>query len=297
MKCPACGYVSFDLLETCKHCGAPMAATAAVPSPAALPDASALEVGNDDLDAPLIAGQAAVESDDGGPSFRIDDDLFGESVPGVAAAVPVVPEWADPGGSWLATAADLPGPAFALPGEESIVEVGGEPIIDRDDEVPDRYWAPAAAGFGRRVSALLVDQAVLVILLGTFFLGAFITLKLNGFDTDYFLATAGLHAALPPFALLGALLSFTYNVFFHGFAGRTPGKALAGIEVRAGDGGALSWSRVTLRWLGSAIGLACAGAGIFWAIFEPRRRGWADLVSGTVIARAGRESAATVPRR
>ena len=34
MKCPSCGYVSFDRVEACKGCGAPLAATA-VPTPPA----------------------------------------------------------------------------------------------------------------------------------------------------------------------------------------------------------------------------------------------------------------------
>ena len=38
-------------------------------------------------------------------------------------------------------------------------EAGGEPIIDRDDEVPERFWAPEVAGLGSaRALALLVDQ-------------------------------------------------------------------------------------------------------------------------------------------
>ena len=52
---------------------------------------------------------------------------------------------------------------------------------------------------------------------------------------------------------------------------------------------ALGWGRAILRWLGAALGLACAGLGLFWAVFEPRRRGWADLISGTVVARPQRE--------
>ncbi len=106
-----------------------------------------------------------------------------------------------------------------------------------------------------------------------------------------------MQASALPFALLAALLSLAYSMFFHGSTGRTPGKALVGIEVRTGAGAALSWGRAILRWLGAALGLVCAGVGVFWAVFEPRRRGWADLISGTVVARPQRESALGVSRR
>lgn len=163
-----------------------------------------------------------------------------------------------------------------------------EPIIDRDDVVPERYWAPEIAGLSRRAIALLVDQSFLAAVLGLFFLGAFAALRLCGFDMGLFLGAASLQASALPFALLATVLSLAYSVFFHGSTGRTPGKALVGIEVRTGDGGKISWGRATLRWFGAALGLTCAGLGIFWVLFEPRRRGWADLISGTVVARRRR---------
>lgn len=188
---------------------------------------------------------------DEGPFFRIDDDLFEGKA--------------------------LPGAVF-------------EPIIDRDEEVPERFWAPEVAGLDRRALALLVDQSLQLAILGVFFLGARLALRLNGFDTDSLLGPAGLRASALPFALLATGLSLVYSVFFHGSRGRTPGKALVGIEVRTGDGGALGWGRAALRWCGAALALACAGIGIAWALFEPRRRGWADLLSGTLVARTRRES-------
>jgi uncharacterized RDD family membrane protein YckC len=229
-----------------------------------------------------------------GPLFHIDDELFLErdsGAPEVRGAAPASPSWPAQDGLWPDVDADLPGPDFAFPDEEHPVSTGGEPIIDRDDEVPDRYWAPEVAGLGRRALALLVDQSLLMAVLGIFFVGAFLALRINGFDTRLFLAGAGLQASALPFALLAAVLSFAYCSYFHASTGRTPGKALVGIEVRAGNGGALTWDRAIVRWFGAALGLTCAGVGLLWAIFDPRHRGWADLVSGTVVARLRREAA------
>ena len=250
-------------------------------------DDDAIEVGEDDLDRELAAGPTLV-ADDGGPPFRIDDDLF-DLRDGA--------DWGDQGGFWKAAAEELPGPAFAFSGEEPVGDDGSEAVIDRDEEVPERFWAPEVADFGRRSLALLVDQALLLAALAAFFLGALMALRLNGFDAGVLLAAAGLGASALPFTLLAAVLSLAYYGFFHGTTGRTPGKALVGIEVRAGNGGALTWGRVALRWLGAILGLACAGVGLGWALFDPRRRGWADLLSGTVIARARRQPAVEALRR
>jgi uncharacterized RDD family membrane protein YckC len=97
--------------------------------------------------------------------------------------------------------------------------------------------------------------------------------------------------------LLAALLSLAYSVYFHVSTGSTPGKSLVGIQVRTAAGGAISWGRGILRWFGATLGLACAGVGTVWAVLEPRGRGWADLISGTVASRPRREIASGVSRR
>jgi uncharacterized RDD family membrane protein YckC len=232
--------------------------------------------------------------------FRIDDDLFLGHDPGALATPGTAPrpvDWARHHDGWPAAGADLSGPAFVFPDEElgSPADVGS--IIDRDDEVPERYWAPEVAHLGQRALALLVDQCILAAVLGVFYLGALVALRRNNLTTGLFLTAEGLQASALPFALLAALLSLAYCVFFHGSAGRTPGKALVGVEVRTSAGGSITWGGAILRWLGAALGLACAGVGIFWAVFEPRRRGWADLISGTVVAYPLREPDLEVSRR
>jgi len=262
-------------------------------------DDDAIEVGEEDFAGALISGPGPAADDDG-PPFRIDDDLFMDydtAAPAAPDGVTGSAAWAAQGIVWPAADADPPRSAFAFSGAERVGDACVEPVIDRDEEVPDRFWAPEVAGIGRRALALLVDQSVLLALLGVFFLGAFSALRLGGLDTDLLLAAPGLKASALPFALLAALLSLAYFSYFHGSTGRTPGKALVGIEVRTADGVALTWGRVLLRWLGAALGLACAGVGILWAVFEPRRRGWGDLISGTVVARTRRETAAEVSRR
>ena len=262
-------------------------------------DDDAIEVGEDDLEVAPSASPGFVGDNDG-PPFKIEDDLFighKSGAPEVPDTAPGSIDWAHQHAGWPAAGSNLSEPVFVLPDEEHGPPADVEPIIDRDDEIPERYWAPEVAGLGRRALALLADQLLLMGILGIFFLGALMALQRNNVMTGWFLAADGLQASALPFALLAALLSLAYSIFFHVSTGRTPGKALVGIEVRSGDGGAITWGRAILRWLGAALALACAGVGIFWAIFEPRRRGWADLISGTVVARPQRESTLEASRR
>lgn len=314
MKCPRCGTENRERFEACRHCGLPLAANeAALPPPANDPEEDlsrlrfepepsgveelddALEVGEEDFGGPRSDSHGFTEAGDD-PLFRIDDDLFAGYGSVTSEATGSEVSLPHPEG-WSVLGADLTVPAPALADEKRGAPHEVEQIIDRDDEVPERYWAPEVAGIGRRALALLLDHVLMLAILGLFFLGALMALHLNGLTSRLSLSAGGLQAAAPTFALLATLLSLSYSIIFHGSTGRTPGKALVGIEVRTGAGGAITWGRALLRWFGAALGAACAGVGIFWAVFEPRRRGWADLLSGTVVARVQRESAREVSRR
>lgn len=328
MKCPFCGYVSFDHLAACKQCGAELplraavaAGVDAVPRPAAagLPEelfslrldaeapsarpprilragarrrpeeraagpalstacrmarsdelATDLEVTAEDL---LAAEQRS--ADESGPDFNLDDDLVPPALPGLEEEGIAVlsPPWRP----------ELRDDAESMPSGEAPPAWRPDPIIDRDEEVPERFWTMEGAGLGRRIAAVALDQVLIALALGLFFGGACLSFRISGFDPALFLAPAGLTAALLPFVLLALLLNLGYFTFFHGWQGRTPGKGLVGIEVRRIDGNELSYGRASLRWIGGLLSLVCAGAGFVWAIFEPRRRGWADLLSGTVL--------------
>jgi uncharacterized RDD family membrane protein YckC len=318
MKCPSCGYVSLDWVAACKGCGVPLTA-AAVPSPLARersPSASQppskaagsqLELGLEPTSpAAALPNQGRRRRRprpegryDGGTALHVEEDLFQGNLPGdqpaPGSAAPAG-AWADQGISGSEAAAYQSGPASVIH-DEALFAAAGEPVIDRKEKVPECCQAPEAAGLGRRAVALLVDQAILAAILGVFFLGAFLALRISGFDTELFLSSTGLRASLPPFALLAALLSLVYHAFFHGTTGRTPGKALAGVEVRTGDGAVPTGARAILRWLGAALGLACLGLGFVWALFDPSRRGWADRLSGTVIARRQRDPSGGAARR
>ncbi len=294
MKCPACGYVSLEKRESCRRCGAAARGRGAV--------AEILEVGEKELVewSPQPHPEPA-QSLSVGPwgDLRIDDEQLGRPETG-AAPKPRhrgadFDDW-----DWGPAEAPAPAPApavqhrdFSLSLEEALPEhAAAEPIIDHDDQVPEHYWVPQAAGLARRALALAADLALLAVILGLFFAGASLALALREFELQVVLSLEGLRAALVPFGLLGLLLSLGYFVFFHAGAGRTPGKRLAGLEVRCRDGSVPSPGVAATRWLFAVLGTACAGAGLIWGLFEPRRRGWADLCSRTVVAERRREGAA-----
>jgi uncharacterized RDD family membrane protein YckC len=66
--------------------------------------------------------------------------------------------------------------------------------------------------------------------------------------------------------------------------GQTVGMMPFGLRVvRNADGGKLTWSNGILRMIGFIISAVCLYIGLIWAAFDSRKRGWHDMIGGTVV--------------
>jgi uncharacterized RDD family membrane protein YckC len=66
--------------------------------------------------------------------------------------------------------------------------------------------------------------------------------------------------------------------------GSTLGQMALGLKVvRAEDGGPISGSAAFIRFIGFIIAEIPVYIGLIWAAFEPRKRGWHDMMAGTVV--------------
>jgi uncharacterized RDD family membrane protein YckC len=105
--------------------------------------------------------------------------------------------------------------------------------------------------------------------------------------------TAGLAAsgAVPLAVLSGILLvvvvfaiSVGYWPWFWVNGGATPGMRMFSLRVvRDRDGGPVGWGEAILRVVGLWIGGAVFYLGYAWILIDKRRRGWHDLIAGTVM--------------
>lgn len=268
MKCPECGYVSFDEDATCKGCGAGPGSgeTAATEEHSPLQDELFLQDSGDEGAPETVAKGEGPEAGDEN-TFR-----FEESADGSGEAPVALPEMHidyDPAEE------DLP-PSPPAQSESA----GGEDadgIIDDDTDLPDEIWLEESAGFLLRSAAFAVDALILTAVLALFGIGAFLALGPGESGLGVF-AAAGVIVA---FYLLSLLLSLGYYTFFVGWAGRTPGKRLLRLDVRRNDGGPMTYGRAFLRWAGYLVSFTFVGLGFFWVIFDERKKGWHDYLSGT----------------
>ncbi len=138
----------------------------------------------------------------------------------------------------------------------------------------------AFASHGGRLVAYVVD-------------GILITVLVVGVAFALALLTGVLAATgLVPLAVLSSILFFIamfafglgYLPWFWVHGGATPGMRLFNLKlVRDRDGGPVGWGAAILRLIGMWVSAAVFYLGFVWILIDGRRRGWHDLIAGTVM--------------
>jgi uncharacterized RDD family membrane protein YckC len=144
-------------------------------------------------------------------------------------------------------------------------------------------------GFWRRAMAFSIDKIIL------FFTSLFIlfigVLALSmGFLTQY-------RDILPErleqmtitfvfiYLLMTVFISMFYFTYFHGAAGKTPGKMIFGLKVVQSTGEQMTFGLAFLRWVGYIISAVVFYLGFAWILFDAKKQGWHDKIAGTVVIR------------
>ncbi len=136
------------------------------------------------------------------------------------------------------------------------------------------------ASHGGRLVAYIID-------------GILITVLAFGVAIALGLLTAVLTVmGLVPLAVLSSIVLFVamfavglgYLPWFWVNGGATPGMRLFSMRlVRDRDGGPVGWGAAILRLIGMWVSAAVFYLGFVWILIDARRRGWHDLIAGTVM--------------
>jgi uncharacterized RDD family membrane protein YckC len=150
-------------------------------------------------------------------------------------------------------------------------------------------------GFWRRLFAFLVDTVILYFVSLILFLIGLLALGLRGDMIGRVLASpADLMHGMGVIALLhlaaSLLAGMTYFTWFHGIAGRTPGKMLLGLRVIQASGDPMTPGIAFLRWVGYLISGPVLCLGFLWIAFDGRKQGWHDKIAATLVIRERGES-------
>jgi uncharacterized RDD family membrane protein YckC len=167
-------------------------------------------------------------------------------------------------------------------------------------QAPEAELGPAPgvefATYGARIVGYIIDGIILGVIVAVIWLivsalflsGASFTIDSTGNVQASSITISGgaiVASVLAFFATL--IITLFYFPWFWSHGGQTPGQRMMGIQVvRDIDGGPVSGGAAILRLLGYWISGIVFYLGYIWVFIDKRRRGWFDLIAGTVVIKA-----------
>jgi uncharacterized RDD family membrane protein YckC len=152
----------------------------------------------------------------------------------------------------------------------------GAPPATAPGPGPGVAFAPHA----QRLIAYLVDGFIAGILV-TIIAIVLTPLLVAGASTENNAAIGG---AVFIYAFIVLLVSIGYFPFFWARSGVTPGMRIFRLRVvRDADGGKIGGGTAVVRLIGLWISFLVFYLGIIWILVDGRRRGWHDLLAGTIV--------------
>jgi len=197
-----------------------------------------------------------------------------DPAPDAAAITPVPPPVAPtqpPAGPPPAAPPVAPTPAPAAPAvwQPAPVEAAPGPM-------PGVQFAPHVG----RLIAYIIDSFIVGIVVTVVAL-ILTPLLIAGAESEN---TGALAATVFLYTFVVVLVSVSYFPFFWARTGQTPGMRIFGLRVvRDADGGKINGATAVIRLFGLWISFIVFYLGIIWILVDKRRRGWQDLLAGTVV--------------
>lgn len=133
------------------------------------------------------------------------------------------------------------------------------------------------AGFWPRVWATLIDTFIVFVITTP--------LLMMIYGRNYFSLTGTLQG--PADFLISYLLPAAAVIALWSSRNATPGKMAIGAKIVDADtGDAPSLGQYIGRYLGYFVSIIPMGLGVFWVGFDRKKRGWHDMLAGTVVVRS-----------
>jgi len=158
-------------------------------------------------------------------------------------------------------------------------------------EAPEEPGGPAPGleygGFGPRLIAYLIDVVIVGIVVTVIML---LAIAIGFASGDLVVGQAPGNGAVAPLivgAVAVTVISISYFPWYWMHGGATPGMRMFGLRVvRDRDGGTISLGSAVARVIGMWVSSAVMYIGFIWVFVDKRRRGWHDLIGGTVVVRS-----------
>ena len=184
------------------------------------------------------------------------------------------PDPAPPPDAEPASAAPSTSPAEASPDTAPLVD--WQAPAEPTGPAPGVRYAP----HGPRIVAYILDGVIITVV----FLLLLVPIGLIAAGQDRDGPSGAAVAALIVLGLAAIAVSVLYFPFFWQRTGQTPGMRPFHLwVVRDRDGASFGWGTALLRLLGLYVAGSVFYLGFIWIFVDKRRRGWQDLIAGTIV--------------
>jgi uncharacterized RDD family membrane protein YckC len=183
-----------------------------------------------------------------------------------------------------------PPPAWSAPAAAGAPPVAWEAPPTVDGPAPGIEFANP----GSRLVAYIIDVVILTFIVGGLIVvGAIIAGLGSDFDIDPVTGdivpgsldlSSGSWLAFAVLTIIATIIAIVYFPWFWARGGQTPGMRAFGLAVvRDADGGPIGWGAALLRLVGMYVSSLVFYLGFIWIFIDKRKRGWHDLIAGTVV--------------
>jgi len=159
-------------------------------------------------------------------------------------------------------------------------------------ESPESEAGPAPgvefAPHGGRLVAYILDGIIIGIVVTVIaIIGAAVLWSGSTMEGNRIVSVStGIAIAATIIFIIAGVVGVLYFPFFWVRGGQTPGMRPFGLRVvRDSDGGPIGWGTGILRLIGLAVAGAVFYIGFIWIFIDKRRRGWQDLIAGTIVVK------------
>ena len=267
MRCPKCGYVSFDHLEACKKCGADLQKGKRRDN---IPAFTAAPAGSGPGEPPQKSDVRAQE---------IDAPFAGLSAsPGPAPASVQAAQESTPFHLPLDTLPPLPPSRGGVASPADVEAEMAAPA--RIDTLPRAgFWIRLAAWIGDMLFLILPVFISAIVVWATVILGGWLGGEIND-QVKAFAAMSG--------AAIVIVSGFLYFTLFVGAFGQTPGKMLFRLRIVRVNDLEMTYGRAVLRSLCWILSLLLFSVGFLMIAFNRQKQGLHDMLAGTYVIRTQR---------
>ena len=254
MKCPKCGFVSFDDLIQCKKCGAQVKETRA-------------------SDGSLSVHQAVSQQESTADTTHDFPPNWHETIKTIKKELEAIE----------GSAVD----------RQSCLNSASGTVIENKVQLPVSEtravsFSPAAAvrgGFLLRLLAYLIDCIILYSITLTLLLAGFIFLRFGTIDFSQADTAVMLRLLVAPYMIASTMIEAFYFTYCFAATGQTIGKWVCGLKVVNARGELLGFRKAFYRWLGYLVSRLFLYAGFIWVAFSREKRGWHDKIAGSYVIR------------